>query len=564
MKMAAWFILALGYIKEIMNISEQPIIRSKPNIKLEDYLLPAGLSDKQVMKRLKCPITRICNIYMIINAEAEYVPFRPNPAQMRIIEMIYIEGVRRLCIPKSRQRGVSTILSIICVDQTYFSQDRVRAGIIDLTHGDAKDKIKKCRDALEGLPESLKPKSYEPDSTETIGFPNGADIITKNIRGKTVQFLFVSEFGKICFKDDERAKEIQSGAFKAASGKSSIIVCESTFYGGKQGQFYNYIQEGITTPEHFKTELSWHVVFFPWHEKPENRLKGDIRSVEFETMKYLKEKEDELGIKFDSEQKIWYAQEKRTQGLWVYREEPTTIDECWKAPIEGSIYGDEFSKSAAQGKIYNFEFQAIPTYASFDLGGPMNTVCWLWQVKGPNLYALRAWGRGICRTQKDWVEMWREAGIKITGIYLPHDGDTKHSSGVSARQGFIDADPKLKVITVERTAYFRSAWDDINYGGKIWPQIHFHKDGTQEGREWVELFRTKSGDNTNVLSQGDERHWADGMQTFFQAHGQGLVPTWEDQFQKSPFRKGDDEDYPWSHKKSPHGRIRAKSGFRLL
>ncbi len=78
------------------------------------------------------------------------------------------------------------------------------------------------------------------DKDNMYAFSNGSTIgVSTGYRGDTLQSLHVSELGKISRKYPDRALEIKTGAFPAASGKSSTITVESTAE-GKQGDFYEY------------------------------------------------------------------------------------------------------------------------------------------------------------------------------------------------------------------------------------------------------------------------------------------------------------------------------------
>ena len=62
---------------------------------------------------------------------------------------------------------------------------------------------------------------------------------------------------------------------------------------------------------------------------------------------------------------------------------PTTIDECFKAPIKGAIYADLLVKLMANNRINKWEMDnAGLVHTAWDLGSPLNQVTWYFQIVG--------------------------------------------------------------------------------------------------------------------------------------------------------------------------------------
>ncbi|MGB7791370.1 MAG: hypothetical protein WBL39_09160 [Terrimicrobiaceae bacterium] len=45
------------------------------------------------------------------------IAFRPPPQQLQILDMISRQGLKRICVIKARQLGMSTLLEVIAADQ---------------------------------------------------------------------------------------------------------------------------------------------------------------------------------------------------------------------------------------------------------------------------------------------------------------------------------------------------------------------------------------------------------------------------------------------------------------
>ena len=114
-----------------------------PRINPDDYVLPEGLSDTEVVERLSDPLVRICNLYKIEDPDGRVVRFIPNGPQCEVLHAVYVAGEQRIAIPKARAIGFSTLIALILFDDCHFSSEQqpLRAAIIDQTAADAQAKI---------------------------------------------------------------------------------------------------------------------------------------------------------------------------------------------------------------------------------------------------------------------------------------------------------------------------------------------------------------------------------------------------------------------------------------
>ena len=71
------------------------------------------------------------------------------------------------------------------------------------------------------------------DNIRELSFSNGSRIaVGTSFRSGTLQFLHISEFGKICAKYPEKAREIVTGAIEALSIDGKLFI-ESTAEGNE-------------------------------------------------------------------------------------------------------------------------------------------------------------------------------------------------------------------------------------------------------------------------------------------------------------------------------------------
>src|SRR3990167_1991070 len=181
---------------------------------------------------------RLNNLYYIVDEQGDRVLFRLNWAQEKLFNDMHYWNV----ILKARQLGFTTFIQIYMLDQCMFN-DNVRAGTIAHTREDAeaffRDKVKYPYDNLSDRLKAVNPAVE--DSARRLSFKNNSSIrVGTSLRSGTFQLLHVSEFGKICAKFPEKAREIKTGAFNTVHA-GQLIWVESTAE-GQDGDFYQMCQ----------------------------------------------------------------------------------------------------------------------------------------------------------------------------------------------------------------------------------------------------------------------------------------------------------------------------------
>ena len=93
----------------------------------------------------------------------------------------------------------------------------------------------------------------------------------------------------------------------------------------------------------------WRVVFFPWQNEP---AYSDAvpRPVGEETARYFAGLPASAG-EFSPGQMSWYQRKRAELGMFVLREFPTVMEECFQAPIEGAIYPAAIDRLRVEGAI---------------------------------------------------------------------------------------------------------------------------------------------------------------------------------------------------------------------
>lgn len=475
-----------------------------------DYVLPDGLSDEEVEKRLTDPLVRICNLYMIEDPDGRVIPFVPNGPQCAVLHAVFIDGEQRIAIPKARAIGFSTLIALILFDRAHFAADgqSVRAAIIDQTAPDAQGKLAKIKFAYERMPHDLK-DALLTDNKGEMTFANGSGIIAGlRARGRTPQALHISEWGPIAHDDPERSTEIVTGALQAASGKGALIFAESTHKGGKGGDWYGLIKRSLETPPKYRTVKDFRVMFFPWWQEARYTLEGDVRQIDRETTDYFARMEAQTKHTFAPGQRLFYFKKKGELGRKIYAEFPTVLEECWMTPIIGAIYGPDVDKARQAGRINDTvsHYEGFPVYSAFDIGAPVNTKCWLFQAIGDRINLLQCLtGGDDCNTPAEWAARLKALPYAYGGHFLPHDGETLW------RTLMVQAEMK-GVVVMPRIA---NEWDNINDALSAFNRCFFHKTGCEHGVDSLEAYRAKEEADGVTIRNVPVHDWASHASTAF-------------------------------------------------
>lgn len=471
----------------------------------------------QALPQLSDPVWRLHNLYKIVDKLGREVPFRPTREQSQIIEAVYHKGQKRHVILKARQMGFSTLIELMILDATYFGEN-VQASIVDRTQPDAEAKLKtKIRFAYEKLG-PLKERATVNNDSE-ISFANGSTINAgKSARGGTNQWLHISEWGPIAHEDPKRSAEIKTGALPSA--EQGIIIVETTFKGGKGGHLYELMKTAMETPVELRTSKDFVFWFFPWYLDPTYTIEGDPRGVPAEVNKYLNDKERELGFKFTPGQRLWYAKTKAEQGIFMFREYPTTEDEAFQAPVEGAIYGNHISKLRALGQIRDFIWdRSFPVFGALDIGWDDSTSVWLFQVIGREVH----WPWNVRVRQETAAQVMKrinDTEIPVSGFFLPWDArSTAAATGVNYRDEFIKAGAK-NVDVLDPT---RDEWATINATRDILMRSLIHRTNCKDGLESLEAYHTKDTSSGGTISKLPVHDWSSHDSKAFQYAVEAIV-----------------------------------------
>lgn len=365
--------------------------------------------------------------YKIKGKDGKVSPFYMNADQERYLDERHGMDV----VLKARQKGFTTVIQLDMLDDCLFIPN-TSAGVIAHNLNDAKaffaDKIKFAYDQLPA--EFRAVVSAEQDAADSMKFSNGSSIrVGTSLRSGTLQRLHVSEYGKLCAKYPEKAREVKSGAFNTVQAGQRITV-ESTAE-GQGGHFYELTQTAKKKQESGAslTALDFKFHFAPWWTSEEYQLAEDVAiTTELET--YFSELKTKHGIHLSDHQKAWYAKKAEQQGDDMWREYPSTADEAFHASVEGAYFGTQMRKLRKEQRICRIPIMDAPVYTTWDLGINDSMAIVFWQNHGFERRAIDYYensGEGFGH----YAKILTDKGYNYSRHYMPHDADQR-SLGVTA------------------------------------------------------------------------------------------------------------------------------------
>lgn len=370
---------------------------------------------------------RLRNLYWIIDKDGNKIRFKPNFTQERVLRRL--SASKRNVFLKSRQHGITTLMCILGLDTCLF-RSNTTAGIVAHRRLDAESFfLHKVLFAYENLPEWLKAiRPARIDRNGKIEFGNNSSLsVSTSYRGGTLQFLHVSEYGPMCSMYPARAHEVKTGALNALA-PGGIGTIESTAM-GVGGDFYDkcmaamqlerQIESGAVQP----SELDYRLLFLPWFEDPTNEMDPAGVVMPPETVRYLDDLENELGIRLSERQRAWYAWKAQEQGDDMKREHPSTPEEAFAQSIQGAIYAKELAQADKEGRIIDLPVMpGIPVNTFWDIGHGDATAIWFHQQVGMWHHFVDYYENSL-ETVDHYVRVLAEKGYIYGTHYLPHDGE---------------------------------------------------------------------------------------------------------------------------------------------
>jgi hypothetical protein len=270
-------------------------------------------------------------------------------------------------------------------------------------------------------------------------FANNSSIrVGTSMRSATLNYLHISEYGKLCAKYPEKAAEVRTGALNTVAAGQSVTI-ESTAEGAF-GHFHEICEDArnMELAGHSLTQLDWRFHFFPWWRESAYRLPvvmADRVVITRDDEEYFADLEGQIGQKLDIGQKLWYVKKSAEQGEFMNREFPSTPEEAFAASIEGAFYKREMAYLRQHKRIGSVPYDPrLPVNTFWDLGMNDETCIVFHQRYGLENRIIDYYsntGEGL----KHYVKHMQTKPYTYGQHFLPHDVEVRElGTGVTRRE----------------------------------------------------------------------------------------------------------------------------------
>lgn len=456
---------------------------------------------------------RLNNLYWITDKVGKRVPFRMNWAQQAWFDEMHYNHI----ILKARQLGFSTFIQLLMLDSCVFDPN-IRAGVIAHTRDDAEAIFRdKVRYPYDNLPEGIRAANpANQESARQLSFENNSSLrVGTSLRSGTFQYLHVSEFGKICAKFPEKAREIVTGAFNTVQAGQFIFV-ESTAE-GQDGAFYDMCQ--VAQEKHRRhvplTDLDFKFSFFPWWKHPEYAMKEKV-DVPNAIAEYFHKLVNQ-GIHLQDGQKTWYIKKSEQQGSDMKREYPSTPEEAFEAAIEGAYYADLLAAADESGRVTHVPHDsAVSVETWWDLGlGDLMSI-WFVQRVGKEVHFIDYYsnaGEGLAHYTRVLEEKQRAGNWTYLRHVWPHDGAARILDEEGRKRTKVMADLGYHVDVVKREGIQAGIEACRNLIPSCWFDSQKCHDGLRGLRQYRKDWDDKLGTWKRTPRHDECSHPADAFRT---------------------------------------------------
>lgn len=489
---------------------------------------------------------RLSNLYWIIIKDDIpdddlVMQFKPNRAQRRFLARLHHRNI----ILKARQLGFTTLIAIAWLDHALFNANS-RCGILAQDREAAevifRDKVKFAYEHLPPILKAAMPLVKDSASELLFGHNNSSVRVATSMRSGTIHRLHVSEFGKICAKFPDKAKEVVTGSIPAVP-LTGITVIESTAE-GMDGEFYEMTQRAIALQQQGKklTARDYRFHFFPWWEEDTYEIDPEGVVITDKDREHFTRIEAAIGQELSERKRAWYVATRdsdfsgKEERMW--QEYPSTPVEAFQQSTDGAYYSAQMAAVRKSGRIVaHIPEVSAPVNTFWDIGNSDGCGMWFHQQVGMEHRFIRYY-EDHNLTLKEYVKAMQDTGYLWGRHYLPHDADHKRLSDTNKSVKEMLEDLGLRNIEIVPVI------SDITLGIQItrshFPSAYFDEEHCAEGIKRLDGYKKKWdarqgrwNDSTPEKNDGNSEG-ADAFRQWAQAMELGLIG----RVVAKPFKRG--------------------------
>ena len=468
-----------------------------------------GSQQKRLVKLIKDRQWRLNNLYHIRPKEGSHlIPFKMKWAQTELFENMW----NRSIVLKARQLGVTTFFSILFLDDCLFNPNR-EAGIIADTRENAEEIFRtKVKDVWENVARDIPALrklitdsiTLESDQGKRLIFSNGSAFrVSTSMRSGTLSQLLITEYGKICAKEPEKAREIRTGSIETLP-RDALLAMESTAM-GNEGDFFNKCRDAELDCLSRKelTTMDYKFFFFPWYKEKDYKLETTAL-VPSDMEDYFNKQSEALGITFTKAQKSWYSKKSSELGDDVKREYPTTAREAFEQSIEGAYLARHLQSAYKDNRVSLIPYiRSIPVHTAWDLGINDTTCIWFFQI---HLDCIRFidYYENSDEGLTHYVNILKHRDYLYGKHLAPHDIEVRDFTIGKTRKEFA-REQGLVFETVPRPS---DVMDKIESVRNVFSQFYFDENKCSRGLSCLKNYRKEWDDKNGCYKNRPLHNWA--------------------------------------------------------
>jgi hypothetical protein len=467
---------------------------------------------------------RLQNLYYITDKNGQQVKFNLNWAQSELFDGFWYQ----MLILKARQLGCTTFFAMYFLDDCFWYKNTF-AGIIAHRKEDAEDIFKKkVKFAYDRMPEWTRVfNSATNDRVGELTFKNGSSYrVSTGFRSGTYQRLLISEFGKICAKSPDVAKEIVTGSLNTVS-RDQISIVESTAE-GREGYFYDFSKEAerLALEKKKLSQMQMKFFFLTWWREPTYAEPDESIVITQEINDYLDGVEKECNTVINFDQRRWYELMSRKNGDSMKQEYPSTPAEAFETSNDGLYYGKQISKLRADGHITKVPYQECSqVHTSFDIGFDDHTAIWFFQLGTGGQIQIIDYYENCNEGAKFYVDILKSKSYTYGTHILPHDAENANAATVTSWKDIFQSlmSGKIHVLTHKESDIFNGIQSVRSMLGRC----YFDESKCSKGVKHLEAYKKewneRIGSYRNCPLHDSASHAADSFRYLATALDLGYV-----------------------------------------
>ena len=190
----------------------------------------------------------------------------------------------------------------------------------------------------------------------------------------------------------------------------------------------------------------------------------------------------------------WYQRKRDELGMFILREYPSTLEECFQSPVEGAIYAELIDKLRAEGAIRPWKVdRSALVHTCWDLGSPVNTCVWFFQVLAGEIRVIDI-DMDLDLTPVERVSRMLAKGYLYGSHFLPHDAMATQKSG----RTFLMELKETGLANVKAVPRTYDVWIGINKLRGILPRFSFRVPECERGLEALCAYHTVRETSTGI------------------------------------------------------------------